>query len=362
MRILNELNNQPLVSVIMLNYNGVALIERCLGSVLNSDYPNFEVLFVDNASTDQSVTFAKEKFGRDQRLRIVQYRENFGFAQGNDKAVREAKGEYLVFLNTDTEVTPPWINELVKVMESDRTVGSAQSKLLGLADREIFDGVGDVMDFYGGAFSLGHGEKDLGQYQTLREIFSARGAAFIVRRSIFEDVGMFDPKFVSFLEDIDLGWRIWLNGYRVVYVPKSVVYHLGGATLKKLNKVLVVRTDIRSRRNQVVMMIKNYDLKNIVKYVPVRIIVNMIIVSFISITNPIEATKVLKGYRDSIKLREIWVEHLRIQKYIRKVPDDVVMKHMLETKLALFLRYIVNIIVYGEEYAIRNYFFKQRRN
>ena len=357
---MNESSNQPAVSVIILNYNGVSLLERCLSSVLNSDYQNFEILFVDNASTDESVDFAKKKFGNDARLRMIQCQENFGFAKGNNIGVKHAKGKYLIFLNTDTEVSPAWLSELVTIMENDSTLGAAQSRLMRLDSPQLFDSVGDIMDYYGGAFSMGHGEKDDGQYNIITEIFSAKGAAFIVKRSIFENVGMFDSKFVSFLEDVDLCWRIWLNGYRIVYAPKSVVYHLGGATLKKLPKELIVSSTIRSRRNQVIMMIKNYDFKNIIRYVPIRIIINGLIILSVSIANPIDAKNTLKNPKNSLNLKDVWKQHLKIQYTVRKIPDESVMQHMLESKLAYLFSFLVNSVIYGENFATKAYFYRQK--
>jgi GT2 family glycosyltransferase len=357
----NEIYSQPLVSVIILNYNGMSLIERCLGSVLNSNYHNFEVLFVDNASSDNSVDFTKRKFENDTRLKIIQCRENFGFAQGNNIGVGQAKGKYLVFLNTDTEVNPDWMRELVAIMENDLTLGAAQSKLLRMNAPKIFDSAGDIMDYYGGAFSRGHGESDDGQYDVVSDIFSARGAAFIIKRDIFETLGMFDTKFVSFLEDVDLSWRIWLNGYRIVFVPKSIVFHLGGATLNKLPKSLVVRSAVHSRINQIVMMIKNYSFKNVVKYVPARIFINSTIVLSLFIADPVDAQKAFKYCRESLSLKDIWKEHLRVQNKIRKVPDDLVMQQMLNRTLSDIVRFLVNSHVYGQNFASRAYFYSHKK-
>jgi GT2 family glycosyltransferase len=339
----------------------MSLIDRCLSSVLNSDYQNFEVLFVDNASLDSSVDFAKNKFGNDTRLKFIQCRENFGFARGNNIGVDQAKGKYLVFLNTDTEVTSDWIRELVAIMENDLTLGAAQSKLLKMNDPKIFDSAGDIMDYYGGAFSKGHGESDGGQYDVVSEIFSARGAAFIIRSSVFETVGMFDAKFVSFLEDVDLSWRIWLNGFRIVFVPKSVVFHLGGATLNRLPKSLIVRSAVRSRINQVVMMIKNYGFKNLIKYVPVRIFLNSAIILSLFIADPIDAKKALKYCRESLSLKDVWKEHLRVQNEIRKVPDDLVMQQMLDSTFSDLVLFLVNSHVYGPNFANKAYFSRNKK-
>ena len=120
----------PLVSVIILNYNGMEFVESCLESVLSTDYPDFEVLFIDNASIDGSLEYVEDKFGRNTRIKIVANEKNYGFAEGNNIGFKHTEGEYVVFLNIDTDVEPDWLSELVKVFEADPTIGAVQSKLL----------------------------------------------------------------------------------------------------------------------------------------------------------------------------------------------------------------------------------------
>jgi GT2 family glycosyltransferase len=173
-----------MISIVILNFNGKKFLDECLSSVLKSNYPDFEVIFVDNASTDGSVEFVQSNFRGYSNLRIIRNNRNLGFAEGNNVGAKVAKGEYVVFLNVDTKVDPNWLKELVTAMESDESIGAAQSKLLQFDGRTI-DSAGDFINFYGFGWMRGHGEIDRGQFNKIDEIFSARGAAMIVRKKSF---------------------------------------------------------------------------------------------------------------------------------------------------------------------------------
>ena len=257
----------PLVSVILLNHNGKNFLNECLESVLNSNYHNFEVLLIDNASTDDSIKIAKEKFGKSPYLRILRNFDNLGFAAGNNVGVKYGQGEYVVFLNNDTIVEPHWLVELVSVMETDAKIGAAQSKLLSLADKRFIDSAGDFIDYYGFPIRRGSwGEEDKGQYDLIEEIFSARGAAAIVRSKILTEIGAFDADFYLNYEDIDLCWRIRLNGYKIVFVPKSRVYHMGGASVTS-STLSIFYTE----KNRISALLKNMSCKYLVKYNPLTL-------------------------------------------------------------------------------------------
>ena len=153
----------PLVSVIILNYNGKRFLNKCLTSVLNSNYSNVEVILVDNASTDDSIKLVKESFGHSPVLIIVKNSTNLGFAAGNNVGLSCSKGKYVVFLNNDTVVEPNWLIELVGVMETNAKIGAAQSKLLSLHNKNFFDSAGDFIDYYGIPIRRGSwGEEDKG--------------------------------------------------------------------------------------------------------------------------------------------------------------------------------------------------------
>jgi len=325
------LNKQPLVSVAILNYNGRDFVDRCLNSVINTDYPSFEVVFVDNASTDGSLEFIREKFGRGLRLKIIANDRNYGFAEGNNIGFRNAKGNYIVFLNMDTEVEPNWLTELVKVMESDQTIGAAQSKLLLMRARRKIDTCGHMLTPFGFTFERGSGEDDNGQYDYVAEIFGSKGASMIVKRSVLNEVGIFDPDYFTLVEETDLCWRIWLRGYRVVFVPKSIVYHA------------VARARLSARgwrgvelfywhRNQLVTLLKNMELKNLVKVLTLRSSLSFID-AFVGSVKSRNARPLLSLLRANIwvifNFRRIWEKRKQVQCLIRKKKDKEIMPHIM---------------------------------
>ncbi|MGA2669359.1 MAG: glycosyltransferase family 2 protein [Ignavibacteria bacterium] len=327
------------ISVIILNYNGSKYIVNCLSSVLKSSYDNFEVILVDNASTDDSISIVEELFN-DERIRIVRNSSNLGFCEGNNIGYKYTNGDYLVFLNNDTEVDPKWLDELVKVMESEQKIGIAQSKLLLLNNRQIFDSTGDFLDYYCLSMQRGLDEIDRGQYDNVEEIFSARGASLIIKRKVIKDVGLFDPDFYLGYEDIDLCWRVRLRGYKVMYVPKSIVYHKGNGTPSNVKLY-------HSQKNIIILMIKNYNAKNIIKYLPgcLVIIFGGFIKNFFTMKDNKNVLVTLKSFRWILKnLQNIFIKRYIIQHRVRKVTDNKVKNIMLHTNFRLYTRYMLEMI------------------
>lgn len=328
----------PFVSIIIVNYNGSMYLANCLGSVLKSSYDPFEIILVDNASTDDSTSIVKELFKKDQII-VVWNSSNLGFAEGNNVGARYARGDYLVFLNNDTKVEPTWLKELVKVMESDVKIGAAQSKLLMLDRNGIIDSTGDFVDFYGVAMQRGLGERDLGQYENVEEVPSARGACMIVRRSVIREVGLFDPDFYMVLEDVDICWRLRLKGYKVVYVPKSVVHHKGLGTPSSVRAY-------HGEKNVFLLMMKNYDTFNLMLHLFPHLIITLGEVAldiFVrrSVTLVLRKLNVLRW--TLLNLRRIMRKRQIVQSLIRRVPDTEVNKIMLQSNLASYTRYRLEV-------------------
>jgi len=318
---------QPLVSIVILNFNGKEFLDGCLGSVLDTDYSNFEVIFVDNASTDGSLEYAKERFGKNPHLKIIQNTENLGFDEGSNVGVRAASGAYIVFLNNDTEVNPQWLKELVQLMESDLGIGACQSKLLLLEDSTRFDCTGGLLDYFGFPYGKGDFQKDAGQYDRVEEIFHAKGAAMTVRRKVLEEVGLFDPKFIFYYEEVDLCWRIHLSGYKVVFVPKSVVLHAGEKSTAK--QPSPVKT-FHATKNHLLILLKNYGRKKLFEYVPIIIFLRLTEVLFLILKRQPELSlaKIRAFIWILMNFKYIWQERMRVQRFIRRVPDKEIMKVM----------------------------------
>jgi len=237
-------NNNPLVSIIIVNYNGRVYLEDCFKTLNQVLYSNLEIILVDNNSSDDSINFIKNNY---PNTIIIKLDNNYGFAYPNNVGAKNARGDLLLFLNNDTKVTPNFITEVVEIMKKNPKIAICQSLLLK-PNGEI-DSSGDFIDRFGIAFS----SKE--RIENVRNILSARGAAMTVRKKIFEKLGGFDEKFFASFEDIDLGWRAWILGYEVVATPKSIVYHIGGQTGKKIRNELA----FHGFKNQIAMKITNFE-------------------------------------------------------------------------------------------------------
>jgi len=234
----------PKVSIIIVNYNGKELLQKCLDSLLKVNYDNFEIILVDNNSTDGSVEFITKNY---PSLIIIKLDSNKGFAEPNNVAAKISKGKYLLFLNNDTVVTPNFISEMVKVMETDKKIAICQSLLLK-PDGSV-DSSGDFIDHLGVVYN------SKTKIDEIREVSSARGASMLVRSDIFEKLDGFDQKFFVTFEDVDLCWRSWILGYRVLIIPTSIVYHEGGITIKKIKSEIA----FHGFKNQLAMKITNFE-------------------------------------------------------------------------------------------------------
>jgi len=321
----------PLVSIIILNLNGKGFVERCLKSVLNSKYPNFEVIFVDNASTDESFELVRALFGLDRRLKIIRNNENLGFPGGNNIGIRHAKGDHLVFLNNDTEVDEGWLNGLIEVMESDSGIGAAQGKLLRIGEVHTIDSAGQFIDRLGYGYPR-EGE-DTGQYNSIEEIFYADGACLAIRRPLIEQVLLcgtpFDEDyFPIYYEDADICWRIRLRGYKVVFIPTSIIFHARSAT--KLSEI-PSRLIFSHVRNRIMTLMKNYDLANLMKYLPKLLVFETIRAIVLLNRKPNHSLAILKAVLWNFKhLKDVWKKRLIVQQRIRAIDDTSLIKCMMK--------------------------------
>lgn len=227
------------VSIIIVSWNALPLLQRCLPSVVETGYADFEIIVADNASEDGSSEWVESAFP--DIVRIVRHSSNWAFAKGNNRAVPHASGDLLLFLNNDVIVPSDWLDAIVEAFRADPSLGAAQPKLLQPDVHpprfEYAGAAGGHLDRYGFPFTRGrifnHLEEDRGQYDTAAEIFWASGAALAVRREVFEAAGRFDEQFVMHMEEIDLCWRIRRLGHAIRLVPESHVWHIGGASLPR---------------------------------------------------------------------------------------------------------------------------------
>jgi len=250
--------SDPYVSIVIPNFNGRRHLEACLSSIQNLTYRHLEIIIVDNASTDGSVDFVKANY---PRVKILVNAVNLGFAEGCNVGIRNARGNYVALLNNDVEVDPDWLKELILVAQSDPRIAICASKIMMFHNRKVFNSAGGEYDVYGSGHDRGLYEFDHGQYCRLEEVFFACGCAMLVRRDILEDIGLFDSRYFMYGEDVDLCWRAWLRGYKVVYVPSAVVYHKYGGTMK----ALTAQRLYLANRNSLCSILKNYGPHSLAK-------------------------------------------------------------------------------------------------
>lgn len=332
-------NELPLISVIILNYNGKGFVEDCVDSVLKSDYQKLEVIIVDNASTDNSLAMIEEKFCSDRRIKIIRNKKNLLFTGGNNMGIKEAEGEFIVILNNDTVVRKSWLREIVSAMQ-DPTIGAAQPKIYIYDTNPLkIDYCGGSLDKYGYASGLGCQEIDTGQCDNVKDIFYAGGTAMILRKRALDEVGLFDEKFGMHWEDTDLSWRIRLKGYRIALIPKSIVYHKGSRTMTKFAE----RPDVawHIRKNRIAGLIKNYHMSSMLKFMPVLVLIYfMVFVKELVVDRNIKlaASSIFAIIWNIKELPYLLNKRKIVQKQIRVIPDSEIIKNM-QAKSVLIEQY-----------------------
>ena len=225
------------VAIVILNWNGEKMLREYLPSVLRYSKDEATVYVADNASTDGSLALLRQHF---QEVRLIVLDKNWGFAEGYNRALREIEAEYYLLLNSDIEVTHHWLTPMIEYLDSHPDVAACQPKLLSIFDKDQFEyagASGGYLDTYGYPFCRGRVfetvEADNGQYDTLADVLWATGAALMIRSKDYWDVDGLDGRFFAHNEEIDLCWRLRIKGRRIVCLPESQVYHVGGGTLPK---------------------------------------------------------------------------------------------------------------------------------
>jgi GT2 family glycosyltransferase len=227
-----------LISVIIPNWNGAHHLPTCLDSLRRQTHPNFEVIVVDNNSSDYSLDLMEKEY---PEVRVIPLKENKGFAGGVNTGIREARGEIIVVLNNDTEADPDWLAELWAGLERHPEAGAATSKILLFDEREVIHTAGDFYTVDGIPGNRGVWQRDEGQFDQEEKVFSACGGASAFRRSMLMELAskghgeavpsqVFDEDFFAYCEDVDLGWRAQLAGYQCLFVPTAIIYHRLSAT------------------------------------------------------------------------------------------------------------------------------------
>ena len=298
------------VAVVILNWNGEAMLRRFLPSVIEHTISEeVEVVIADNGSTDGSCKLVEEDF---PQVKLIRLTENYGFAEGYNRALRLVESEYVVLLNNDVEVTEGWIDRMIEYMDKNQDVGACQPKLLSERNRRKFEyagAAGGFIDRYGYPFCRGRVfetvEEDNGQYDNVQNVFWASGAAMLIRKSLYEEVGGLDGTFFAHCEEIDLCWRLASRGYKIVCLPFSKVYHVGAATLKKESP----RKTYLNFRNNRLMLYKNLQEKELGYIMRVRLLLD-VVAAFVFLLqgNGAAFIAVFKALRDFSRMKSDYAD------------------------------------------------------
>jgi GT2 family glycosyltransferase len=298
----------PKVTVVIVNWNGEKFLERCLLALQEQTVAPHEIILVDNASTDKSLAIVK----RFPSVRLLAQEENLGFARGNNLAIRASatESEWIVLLNPDAYVEPRWLEALLLAVRDYPDFDVFGSKLVNAADPTLLDGAGDVYHVSGLVWRMGHGAKISEFSESMCEIFSPCAAAAMYRRNALLELNGFDEDYFCYVEDVDLGFRLRLAGYRCLYVPESVAHHVGSGTTGGKHSDFAV---YHGHRNLVWTFVK--DMPGILFWIllPLHILMNLVSLIWISCRG--QSKVILTAKLDAIRgLPKMWSKRNQIQK------------------------------------------------
>ncbi|WP_080904576.1 glycosyltransferase family 2 protein [Parabacteroides sp. Marseille-P3160] len=297
------------VAVVILNWNGKELMEQFLPSVIaHSPQETAEIVVADNGSTDASVAMLEEKF---PSVRIIRIERNYGFAEGYNKAIEEIGSPYVVLLNSDVEVTPHWLDAPLALLDTEPDVAGVQPKLLAQRNKHFFEyagAAGGLMDKYGYPYCRGRifhvVEEDRGQYDAPMDVLWGSGACLFLRTEVYKKEGGLDARFFAHQEEIDFCWRLRARGYRLVCTPRSVVYHVGGATLNAESP----RKIFLNFRNNLLMLYKNLPEKDLLPVMRCRFWLDYLAAAkFLLTFNFRNAKAVYEARKEFYQLKETYV-------------------------------------------------------
>lgn len=254
----------PLVSIIIINWNGKTVIERCLRAVFDQTFQNFEIIVVDNGSTDGSLQVIADLF---PQIRLIQLESNHGFAHANNVASAQARGQWLALINSDVFPEPDWLQAMLDASQTHPDLYFFTSCQIQANDPNLLDGTGDQYNIGGIAWRRQINQPVENAVPYIDEVFSACGAAALIPRDAFLETGGFDEDYFSYLEDVDLGFRLRLLGYRCLYVPRARVLHVGSASLGVESEFAIYHT----LRNMVWTFLKDMPFPYVFFYLPVHL-------------------------------------------------------------------------------------------
>jgi GT2 family glycosyltransferase len=327
---LTKVDNKSRVSVIIVNWNGGQFLEKCLAALMAQTVKPYEIILLDNASSDGSVDIARQF----PAVRLMLLDQNTGFARGNNLAIQAASddSEWIALINPDAFAEPSWLEALLLMTESNSGFDVFGSKLVNAADPMVLDGAGDAYHLSGLVWRMGHGSHVPILAENEREMFSPCAAAALYRRSALCEIGGFDEDYFCYVEDVDLGFRLRLAGYRCLYVPHSVVHHVGSGTTGGQHSDFAI---YHGHRNLVWTFIKN--MPGILFWLLLPLHVTLNAASIIWFTLRGQGKVIWRAKRDALLgLPKIWCKRQTVQS--RKVASVSEIWRALDKRMVPDLR------------------------
>jgi len=267
--------NKPIVSIIIVNYNGKEYVKKCIDSILKNSFKDLEIIVVDNGSIDESCNFIRKQYEKESiKVSVISLDKNYGPAKARNEGAKIAKGKYIGFLDNDTTVEKDWTKIAVNEFEADNKLGIIQCKLLLSHERDKIDYVGEYLGQNGFLIQRAPVKTtDKGQFDEKVKILAAKSAGMFIRKDVFNKINGFDEDYFIYVEETDLGWRSWLAGYEIRFIPKSIVYHEFGTSSIILSKQQNnYNGKFHGCKNYILTIIKNTEYFSLLKILPIHVI------------------------------------------------------------------------------------------
>lgn len=325
----------PSVAVVIVNWNGLLFLPTCLLALSRQVYPNFEVVVIDNASTDASIAYLEDHH---PNVHIIRNTQNIGFAAACNQGIRATKTEFVALLNNDTVVHPQWLAAMVDAM-GDPGVGMCACRMLSMHDATVIDSTGITVDRLGYAWGIGGGKQDrLDNYPVPHQLLGPSGGAGLYRREMLEDIGLLDEDFFAYLEDVDLAWRAQWAGWQCRFAAEAIVFHVHSATATQI-------PHLKSRllaRNRIWMIVKNYPARFLLAYLPLLMISEAGALIYLARCGRFHSS--LHGRFEAMRLIPAMLDRRR--KTPRRITDEQMMARLqpveLPTKLLRRYRFVAH--------------------
>ena len=332
-------NPHVVISLIVSNFNGKKFLSPCLESILREKNNNYEIVFVDDCSSDGSFSLMTKTYSSRKNISLLKLDKHRGTGAAINAAVKISRGKYLFFLNNDTLLETGWSTKITDLFQKYKKLGVAQAKILRMG-ADTYDYAGDYIGPFGFLIERAQGAVDRGQFDKIANVFSVKGTAMILRKEVFQKVGMFDEDYIFALEETDLTWRMWLAGYHMIFYPFITVWHAYGTKAKSKEYYVANQINYLGCRNTITTLIKNLETKNLFTILPLNISLWLMLSLLFLIQLKFDrAFYIWKGIVWNIVFFPLTLRKRRVIQAGRKITDNELFKKVGQKRnLSYYLR------------------------